>query len=85
MVIMTESAFLTISAWRELVPALTTSIRQIVKDAAKTLGIDTQTVSKLKCMLAFDGFKVRMLGNLIYDPNLSNPYLSRRISRTKCL
>ena len=65
-IIMTESAFLTTQAWKRLVPNLAASLRQIVEDAAKTLGIDAHTASKLKCFLALDGFKVFYLSLLIY-------------------
>ena len=59
-IIMTESAFLTKVAWSRLVPLLCKSLRQIVEDAAKTLGIDAHTASKLQALLAFDGFKCHM-------------------------
>ena len=64
-IIMTESAFLNIPAWRKLVPKLSSSIRQIVEDAAKTFGIDGHTASKLKAMLALDGFKAHFENEML--------------------
>ena len=54
---MTESAFLTNEAWAQLVPLLCVSLRKIVEEAARTLGIDAHTASKLMIILSFDGFK----------------------------
>lgn len=57
---MTESAFLTKDSWTQVVPPLRTSLRGIVEDAARTLGIDSHTSSKLLIDLAFDGFKCHL-------------------------
>ena len=57
---MTESAFLTMDVWKRIVPLLCNSLRSIVEDACKTLGIDPHTASKLLIALAFDGFKVHL-------------------------
>ena len=60
-IIMTENAFLTDDAWRQLVPLLIKGIRyQVATAAARLCGIDVETAKKLLVALAFDGFKVHL-------------------------
>ena len=70
---MTESAFLTKEVWKQIVPLLCTSLRTIVEEACKTLGIDAHTASKLLVALAFDGFKVHL------DPSMLVGFRERNV------
>ena len=59
-IIMTENAFLTDDAWKQIVPKLIKGLRHQIVIAAAKLGIDKETADKLKMALTFDGFKTHL-------------------------
>ena len=56
-IIMTENAYLTDDAWREINPKLCDGLRAKVRAAAKEMNVDSSTADQLKIVLSLDGFK----------------------------